>query len=167
MLLHVVCESCGVAGRVLVADEAHLPRCPRCETRLAIAAGGGEDPENRQPGFDEDIVAWISDPPGATASHPDVEVVCRRCGWAGVLPLESDRGDSICPACLAVYRLKPPPGHRVVPCPGCGQPVEYSDLDRGKTILCPACNYFLGCLVPPEKHPYRSRRRGGIGDRLI
>jgi hypothetical protein len=45
-----------------------------------------------------------------------------------------------------------------VDCPGCGKAVEYSDKDRGKTILCPGCNYFLGCLIPAEKHTYRKRR---------
>ncbi len=159
MLLYVICEACGIAGNVLVADEANLPRCPRCEGRLSVGAKGGAGRGHEERGFDEEIVAWVSQPSELAASHPDSDVVCRSCGWAGVMPFDSDRGDSICPACLAVYWMKPPPGHHSVACPGCGQPVEYSDLDRGKTILCGACNYFLGCLVAPEKHAYRNRRR--------
>jgi hypothetical protein len=162
MLLYVTCEACGVAGSILVADEANLPGCPRCDGRLSVRARGGAERSTRVRGFDEEIVAWVSEPYAAAPVYPDQEVVCRACGWAGVMPFDSDRGDSICPACLAVYWLKPPPGHRSVACPGCGQPVEFSDLDRGRTILCPACNYFLGCLVPPEKHPYRARRRSGL-----
>ena len=159
MLLIAICETCGDVEIVRIADDANLSRCPRCQGRAPVGTRGDEERDHEERNFDEEIATWVSEPSKAVVSHPAGEVVCRQCGWAGVVPFDSARGDSICPACLAVYWLKPPPGHRSVACPGCGQPVEFSDLDRGKTILCRACNYFLGCLIPPEKHAYRARRR--------
>ena len=30
------------------------------------------------------------------------------------------------------------------------------ESDRGKTIVCPDCNYFLGCVLLPEKRRFNA-----------
>jgi hypothetical protein len=162
MLVDVVCEACGEACCALIEDEADLPGCPRCGGRLSVEAGLSEARDCYERGSDDEIVSWVSQPSEAATSLSDRKAVCPSCGLSGVMWLDTDRSGSICPACLMVYRTDPPASLRSVACPGCGEPVEYSDLDRGRTIICGECKYFLGCLVPPEKHPYRVRRRAGL-----
>jgi hypothetical protein len=161
MLIDVVCEACGEAFSVLIEDEADLPGCPRCGGRFSVEAGLCEARDYCDRGSDDEIVSWVSQPSEAPTALRDRESVCPSCGLEGVMWLDSERTGSICPSCLVVFRSDAPASLRIVACPGCGEPVGYSDLDRGRTIICGACKYFLGCLVPQEKHAYRARRRPG------
>ena len=68
---------------------------------------------------------------------------------------DSERGDTICPACLAIYRTRPESvRRRLMDCPNCQKPIELHESDRGKTIVCSECNYFLGCVLLPEKRRF-------------
>ncbi len=157
MLVPFICNDCGEAGSVLLEQEADIPRCPRCAGELSIERTGDEEPVFLHGDLDDDVVSWVSQPSESPEVRSGGEIVCSACGYAGVMSYDSDQGDAICPACMTVFRKKRPPGYVTIDCPSCGQIVEYSDIDRGKTIICPGCKYFLGCLVPPEKHAYRSR----------
>jgi len=54
--------------------------------------------------------------------------------------------------------MRPDRGQHAVDCPNCRQPIEVHEKDRGKTIVCPQCNYFLGCVLRSEKRRYGARR---------
>jgi hypothetical protein len=158
MRLQINCSACGLVGTVLVEEEPEIPRCPRCGGPLAVESVPTETSAAHRGAIDDEIVSWLSRSAPASERSTDVDLACSSCGFAGLMPFDSARGDTICPACLAVYRTKPISDHRAVTCPACGLSVEVSDRDRGKTILCPDCRYFLGCVIPAEKHAYRGHR---------
>jgi hypothetical protein len=106
--------------------------------------------------IDEQVLSWLSQPSGSAPLSAGGDLTCRSCGYEGLMQYDSVQGDTMCPACMAVYTTRPTGDRRVIDCPGCGQAVPYGERDRGKTILCPACKYFLGCLIPAEKHRYRT-----------
>ena len=160
MLVHVVCMACGeygsIFGRRRSGDDP--PACPRCGRAARGRAPATSRQRSSMRPIDENIVSWVSQPREWPDHRPDVDDTCPGCGLMGVMSCDSARGDTICPACMKIYWRERPRGYGTIACPGCGQIVEYSDIDRGKTIICPGCKYFLGCLVPPEKHAYRRRR---------
>ena len=41
-------------------------------------------------------------------------------------------------------------------CPNCQHPIELHESDRCKTVVCPECNYFLGCVLRPEKRRFNA-----------
>jgi hypothetical protein len=161
MFHQVTCSSCGEDGRVLAEDRQDLPSCPRCGGSLVWESPHSDEAEPPRDAVDADILSWLSQPlplpsPSSQPRASD-DLDCPFCGYRGLMPFDSDRGDTLCPACLAVYQMRSLPGQQSVDCPNCEQTFEISDRDRGKTILCPVCHYFLGCLIPAEKHSYRKR----------
>jgi hypothetical protein len=161
MLLHVTCSSCGEAGSILVEHEEDIPRCPQCGHSLGVETRATKKSQALAAGIDDDIVSWLAAAPLAPERESVPVATCMSCGYEGLMEFDSDRGDTICPACLAVTRTAPRDNRRHVDCPGCGRSVDFSEKDQGKTIICPSCKYFLGCLIPAEKHSYRKRRARG------
>jgi uncharacterized protein YbaR (Trm112 family) len=145
---------------MIIDDGAEIPACPRCGHRLEIDRLPEPEalPECLAPGnastIDGFVLSWLMRPTDlpARASRPDSE--CPACGYAGLMSLDSDQGDLICPACLQAHRTKQAPVRTERPCPHCGRAIELREKDRGKTIVCPDCKYFLGCLLLPEKHKH-------------
>jgi len=158
MFVHFHCADCGEAGSVSVELEADIPTCPRCGRVLSVERSGDEERAIHHGDVEDDVVSWVSQPLERTEARSDGEMICTDCGYAGAMSYDPDQGGVICPACTMVHRPKRPQGYGTIECPGCGRTVEYSDLDRGKTIICRGCKYFLGCVVPPEKHAYRAHR---------
>jgi uncharacterized paraquat-inducible protein A len=157
MLYQVTCSACGLTGGLLVEDGAHAPRCPRCGAQLTSESVSGQETAAHDRAIDDQVLSWLSQTSGSAPLTSGGDLTCRLCGYEGLMQYDSAQGDSICPACMAVYTTRSIGDGRVIDCPGCGQAVTYGERDRGKTILCPACKYFLGCLVPAEKHRYRAR----------
>jgi hypothetical protein len=154
MLGRFRCPNCGEHGGILAEEGSGIPRCPRCAHSLLIEPLIGDRPETANRDIDDAVVSWVSQPAPAPASKTDRVAACRACGFEGVMQYESDRADTICPACLSVFRSRPERSGQVVPCPNCAQPIELGEKDRGKTIVCAACNYFLGCVLPFEKRRF-------------
>jgi hypothetical protein len=158
MHFHFVCTDCGVYGSISVGPEAGSLRCPRCSALISIEPTGDVSQDALHKPVDDMIASWVSEPGESAEERLDADNICPSCGLDGVMSCDSARGDTICPACMTVYWREKPRGYGTVACPGCARTVEFSDLDRGKTIICEGCKYFLGCLVPPEKHAYRAHR---------
>ena len=161
MFALATCPYCRWTARVLVEDLGSLPRCPVCGHELTLAVTSAQGRPVRGGAIDDEIQSWLSQPGGSPAAASSGETTCSSCGYEGLMEFDSARGDRICPACLAVYRTRRADPPRTVECPGCGASLEISDRDRGKTIICPGCKYFLGCVLPAEKHTYRRRRTRG------
>jgi phage FluMu protein Com len=157
MLFPFVCTACGVYGSISVGPDAGILKCPRCAGVLSVERAGDESQTALEKPIDDIILSWVSQPRELPDDRPADDNICPACGLDGVMSCDSARGDTICPACMSVYWRKRPRGYGTIDCPSCGRTVEYSDIDRGRTIICPGCKYFLGCLVPPEKHAYRAR----------
>ncbi len=153
-----VCYGCGVYGHISVGPEAGILKCPRCASVISIEPTGDASRDALDRPVEEMIASWVSESGESREAQPDVRTLCPSCGLDGVMSCDSARGDTICPSCMTVYWREKPRGYGTVACPGCARTVEFSDLDRGTTIICAACKYFLGCLVPPEKHAYRAHR---------
>ena len=60
------------------------------------------------------------------------------------------------PADARVEDAPVPP--RNIDCPNCGRAIEVHDLDAGKSVICPSCNYFLGCMKKREARPWWFQR---------
>jgi hypothetical protein len=162
------CPKCAECGW-MVADEPVLaPQCLRCGHRVEfepLAKSGFPDTGSA---VDDIVVSWLSQPqfqPSPDRSpESDATARCASCGWDGLMPIESPRGDTICPACLAVYRTKPVSVHQLpvpvlrqlIDCPNCARSIEVYESDRGKTIVCSECNYFLGCVLLPERRRFNA-----------
>jgi hypothetical protein len=79
----------------------------------------------------------------------------------------SSPGDADGPACFAAeVEVEPEPvaliGFREAACPDCQRALLLAEDDRGKTVICPGCKRFLGCLWPEDRaRPWRrwERRR--------
>ncbi|HZW34832.1 MAG TPA: hypothetical protein VFF52_29185 [Isosphaeraceae bacterium] len=163
MDLLVSCPCCGATARILAEDLGSLPRCPACGHELTI--------EPARPGWgaalDDEIQSWLSEPGGVPAGPSSGDATCLTCGYAGLMEFDSAHGDRICPACLSVDQTRTTGQDRTVACPGCGAALDISERDRGKTIICPGCKYFLGCVLPAEKHAYRRARRQPAWDAAL
>src|SRR3954449_3916725 len=100
--------------------------------------------------IDDLILTWLSPearPAGPVPGTDDKE--CPSCGYVG--EFVADAGRSYCPACFGI--LPSPPAkelRRIVTCPNCDVEITLSDSDRNKTIVCPRCKFFLGCLYRDE-----------------
>lgn len=168
-MLHASCPECGQIGRMRTGDDAETPACPRCGRPLVIARSPGQqtvtpDQPTASGTVDDDIVvSWLARaaglPPATSGGYPE----CPACGYQGLMAFDSDRAGLICPACFQEYRPKPAPARAEVPCPHCGHAIEIGEELRGRTVICPGCKYFLGCLLTHEK---RRPWRMGAGRRL-
>ena len=149
------CANCGDHGWVL-SDEPTVAFCLRCGHRLEYESAGPEWSPFDGPAIDDAVAFWMSQPPIEPVPETHAVASCASCGWEGLMPYDSARGDTICPACLAVYRTRPEPAQQLINCPNCQEPIQMHENDRGKTIVCPACNYFLGCVLLPEKRRFNA-----------
>ena len=144
----LTCPSCGEAT-------PGSGSCPRC---------GGNLPDP----VDDFIASWMAaaDSPGPRRAE-DVE--CRDCGYSG--EMSTVEGRLVCPACGARHPPRQvadapaaarvedvPVPARDIDCPNCGRAIEVHDVDAGKSVICPSCNYFLGCMKKRETRPWWLRR---------
>jgi hypothetical protein len=128
-----------------------MPACPTCGQSYKDAGTGG-CPSCR---IDSAIVAWLAPGSDGDGGGPrGEESVCLTCGYAGEMDCEG--GLPTCPACRAV--LPSVRVSRIIRCEGCGQAIGISEEDRGRTIICPHCQYFLGCVLRAEGP--RGQRKG-------
>jgi hypothetical protein len=158
MMRRFRCPKCAECGW-MVADEPVLaPQCLKCGHRVEFEPLANSGSPHTGSAVDDIVVSWLSQPQSqpspARSPESDATARCASCGWDGLMPFESPRGDTICPSCLAVYRTKPVPVHQLVECPNCTRPIEVYESDRGKTIVCSECNYFLGCVLLPERRRF-------------
>lgn len=123
--------------------------CPSCDRMQS--APEAVDPACR-PAVDDEVLAWISGP--AEARTASDETSCPTCGFAG--EMVTGPNDLTCPACLASYPRFVGGRSLVlkhVRCTECSLVIGVTDDDWDRTIICPRCKYFLGCVLR------RSRRR--------
>jgi hypothetical protein len=156
-MLHVTCVSCGVDG-ILLADESRdFPRCLQCGQPFRVRASSPAKGESRVGGrlTDELVSTWLSEGPPLPRPARSFEFVCRSCGYAGSKPPKDRFGARVCPRCGELDRPRPRYGRSKTVCLDCGLIFELRSRDRGRTILCPRCNYFLGCLLPIERERYK------------
>ncbi len=154
MVRRFQCPKCGEHGWILSDELTVAALCLRCSHRLEVEPAAFERLPREKSPIEEAIVSWVSQPPHAPMARTVAVASCVYCGFEGLMPYDSPRGDTICPACLAVYRMKPEPAQQIIDCPNCHTAIEVYEADRGKTIVCPACNYFLGCTLRPEKRRF-------------
>jgi ssDNA-binding Zn-finger/Zn-ribbon topoisomerase 1 len=55
-----------------------------------------------------------------------------------------------------VYWTRPRPVEQLLDCPNCTGTIKLYESDRGKTIVCSDCHYFLGCVLLPEKRRFEA-----------
>ncbi len=153
MLIRLTCPACGDQGTPLVDDLADLPHCPGCGQQFAVVSQAAALPPAST--TDAEILSWLSQPgsipEAASNSAPD----CRSCGYTGPLELDAERERYFCPACRSVCRPAVARPVKTTDCPHCGASFDLCESDRGRTVLCPECKYFLGCLLTVERLPYR------------
>jgi DNA-directed RNA polymerase subunit RPC12/RpoP len=157
MVRRFQCSNCGEHGWILSDEPTVAPRCLRCSHRLEVEPAGVDGNSRGSVTVDDTVVSWLSQPSLVPSPRSDAVASCVSCGFEGLMQYDSQRGDTICPACLAVYRSRPERGRQLLDCPNCQRPIEIHESDRGKTIVCPECNYFLGCVLRQEK-----RRLGAL-----
>jgi uncharacterized paraquat-inducible protein A len=150
MQFAMTCESCGEVDRILVENSGEIPRCPRCGQTYTAIAEADNKPFTGNSAIDDIVVSWLDRTPSASEPASAGEGICQSCGYAGMT-----RGQAICPACGALYRTPSPVVVPTVDCPNCGQAIELSANDRGKTTICPGCKYFLGCVNQTSQPNYR------------
>jgi hypothetical protein len=148
------CPNCGDHGWILSDELTVAARCLRCSHRLEVEPMMFEGPLREESTIDQAVVSWVSEPSHVPMAQAVEVASCVYCGFEGLMQYDSPKGDMICPACLAVYRTKPEPPRQLIDCPNCQAPIELHESDRGKTIVCTGCNYFLGCVLLPEKRRF-------------
>jgi hypothetical protein len=155
MITPFLCPACGEHGWI-ISDEPTLACCLRCGRQLDT---GPDRPrsDSKTAAPDEDVVvSWLLE----TAPPPEAEgcagAKCVACGCDDLMPCDSPRGDTICMCCLEVFRTRPLAVKRLVECPNCAREIKILEADRGKTIICADCHYFLGCMLEPEKRQFRA-----------
>jgi hypothetical protein len=154
MLRRFECPNCCEHGWVISEGVTNHPRCLRCGHRVEFKPAAFEAAARESSTFDDAVVSWLSDAPLAPLPASAAVASCRSCGFEGLMQYDSAKGDTICPACLAVYWRRPNRRHPVIDCPNCRRPIEVHESDRGKTIVCAGCNYFLGCVLRAEKRRF-------------
>jgi len=154
MLGRFQCPNCGERGWVFSDPPTLVSLCLRCGHPVEVEPAVLERPARERPAIDDAIVSWLSEAPRPRTVKNDGIASCVSCGFEGLMQYDSDRGDTICPACLTVYRMRPDRGQQVIDCPNCRRPIGVFESDRGKTIVCPNCNYFLGCVLRAEKRRF-------------
>ena len=152
MLGAISCPACGEKGRILTDNESDFPNCPLCGQALEAEPVYIATPACEEPTV-SDIVAWLSeqDPAGG---HGVGITTCSSCRIEQMALYESDRGELVCMVCLTLERGRHKASCTLVDCPDCREPLELYEVDRGKTVVCPHCHHFLGCLLHPEKRRF-------------
>jgi hypothetical protein len=158
-MLRVWCISCGVDGILLADDSRDIPRCLQCGRPFQVQEAAPEKRQRQEPICakpTEDLIAtWLIEGPPLPAKPKSFDFVCHCCGHAGPKPRRDRFGALACPACGELDRPPRRRGRSQTVCLNCGLLFELSARDRGRTILCPGCNYFLGCLLPVERQRHR------------
>jgi hypothetical protein len=154
MVCRFQCPNCGEHGWVLSDEPTVAPRCLRCGHRVEVEPPAVEVTPRDSRAIDDTVASWLSQPSLAPMPRSDAVACCVSCGFGGLLPCASPKGDTYCPTCLAIYRAAPVPVQQLEDCPNCQKPIEVYECDRGKTIVCPECNYFLGCVLRPERRRF-------------
>jgi hypothetical protein len=156
-MLHVRCITCGVDGILLADESSDIPRCLQCGRPFQVQATPPD--ESHEQGCvkaTEDLIAtWLGEGPPLPTKPKKFDFVCRCCGHVGSKPRKDRFGAVACPACGELDRPPRRRGRSQTVCLNCGLIFELSARDRGRTILCPGCNYFLGCLLPIERQRHR------------
>jgi hypothetical protein len=160
-MLHVTCVSCGIDGILLADESSDVPRCLQCGQPFHVGSRAKRHSGVRSRPTDDLIATWLSEGPVGPPPVKSYEFACRFCGYLGPTPHKDRLGMISCPACGEVARSRRKYGRSRTVCPDCCLVFELSAHDRGRTVLCPGCNYFLGCLLPlerPRNRPFWSRR---------
>lgn len=148
MHAHISCPTCGEDGLDVVETEGEVVTCPRCGTRLAFAPVTTED----------DVASWLGTAPARAEPPQSGEAGnCPACGYYGPMLADASLAYPDCPACGASQRDRATGRLVRMACPECCEPVE---AERGKSVVCPHCKKFLGCLNPEEKKARWWRRLG-------
>ncbi|MGO8843382.1 MAG: hypothetical protein ACLQF1_20340 [Methyloceanibacter sp.] len=157
---HVKCESCGVDGILLADESSDVPRCLQCGQPFQVESPGKGYSRGGGPPTEDLIATWLSHSPVGPPPAKSYDFSCRFCGYLGPKPRKNWLGVVACPGCGEVDRPRKRRGRTRAVCPDCCLVFELSGRDRGRTVLCPGCNYFLGCLLPVERarnKPFWSR----------
>jgi DNA-directed RNA polymerase subunit RPC12/RpoP len=154
MVRRLRCPNCGEHGFILSDEPTVAALCLRCSHRLEIEPDAFEVCPRDSSAIEDAVVSWLSQPPNQSERKIDDVSRCASCGFEGLMQCFSPRGDTFCPTCMAIYRARPEPVKQLIDCPNCSRPIEVHERERGKTIVCPDCNYFLGCVLPPEKRRF-------------
>ncbi len=132
MPIQAICPACGATW----ADND--PACGSC---------GFVKPPS--PASEELIASWV-DKPTHSGSPPDArDAVCVACGYEGPMVPARDGGRGLCPACDSLWQDRLSVVKRLT-CPDCGHILLLTEVDRGRTIICPGCRNLLGCLLDRE-----------------
>lgn len=135
-------------------------RCPTCGERLD--GSGRPCPSCGSAAGEEWAAAWVSEPAAAAGGTAEAERLCPGCGYLGPLIVGED--EAVCPACYVVLPKtsavleREPALWQITRCPGCQLALAVTEADRDRTIVCPRCKYFLGCLLKGQRR-HRSARR--------
>lgn len=137
-------------------------RCPNCGERLD---GPGQPCGNCGSAAGEACVAaWLSEPGESPSAkgQAEAERLCPGCGYLGPMIVGED--EAVCPACfvilpkIAAAGQREPAPWQITRCPACRLALAVTEADRDRTIVCPRCKYFLGCLLRGDRR-HRSARR--------
>lgn len=183
MLLSLPCPACGDRGDRRVEPSNGAVSCRACGKAFLVELIELLDPLPPEPAPTEEqtIASWLGNAPGPADPLVDgPELACQGCGYTGPTVNDPLQPDPICPACGRSIRRgaftgkkipapaqnqrffepnplpRPATPARRVPCPDCGRIVT---AEAGKTVICPGCNSFLGCLVPEDRGSNRWWRR--------
>jgi hypothetical protein len=160
MVCRLRCPSCGDQGWIFTEDPPTVTRCLRCSHPLEIQPSANPASLRETTAIDDMVVSWLSRSPAASQPESDADAPCRSCGLRGLVPFNSPRGDMVCPTCLTIDRRATAPiqqlVQQLVECPNCTCPIKVYESDRGKTIVCSECNYFLGCVLLPERRRFNA-----------
>jgi uncharacterized paraquat-inducible protein A len=138
----IICPVCGEQCGATTGAHVAPAECPRCGTNIETS------PPLPGPADEGLIVDWLSSAASQDGPEPiRGELACPTCGYEG--PMDRDGERPVCPACRSELPILA--GRRIVRCPGCGQAFGLSEEDRDRTILCPRCKRFLGCLVTGDR----------------
>lgn len=172
MLIRLDCPRCGHSGDELADGRAESISCARCQARFALRLVPVAEPtpdDDDGPADEPHLASWLGAQPLPAEAPSETESLdCFGCGYEGPMVLDPATPWPVCPACGRSRRILPAvdavgnprclpmsnsarpvqparyqPTHRELPCPECGEPLT---AERGKTVICPACNSFLGCL---------------------
>jgi ribosomal protein S27E len=158
MVCRLRCPSCGDQGWILTEGPPTVTRCLSCGHPLEIRPIANPTSPRATTAIDDLIVAWLSRSPAAPLPESEADARCPSCGLRGLVPFNSPRGDVVCPTCLTIVRRATAPiqqpVQQIVECPNCTRPIEVYESDRGKTIVCSECNYFLGCVLLQERRRF-------------
>jgi hypothetical protein len=155
MEFDLTCSTCRRLVRILTEDLGELPRCLECGGQLLFDSSKDCDSSGTTTALDEAILSWIDETTIDSEKPSEGDGTCQHCGYAGMI-----RGDNVCPVCREVNPLQTPPGPPTVDCPNCGEAIVLLHYERGKTIVCPGCKYFLGCVILPTERAGGKARKG-------